>query len=266
MKIGFIGCGKMSSALVSGILQKGVAQPQNVWLSDYVDAAAQSLARETGANVVRTNRELVEAVDVILLCVKPGDALAALEGVRAELVGKLVISIVAGLKLSTLETAVGSGGRVVRVMPNTPALIQKAASAYALGSLATQADGAFVEQLFGAVGFVGCVKEPLLDAVTGLSGSGPAYAYLMIEALSDGGVLMGLPRELSLKLAAQTLAGAAEMVLQTGAHPAALKDAVTSPGGTTIAGLEVLEDAAIRSGLIGAVRAATERATELGKV
>jgi len=122
-----------------------------------------------------------------------------------------------------------------------------------------------VEQLFGSVGFVGRVKEPLLDAVTGLSGSGPAYAYLMIEALSDGGVLMGLPRELSLRLAAQTLAGAAEMVLQTGAHPAVLRDAVTSPGGTTMAGLEVMEAAGIRSGLIGAVRAATERATELGK-
>ncbi|MEI6714972.1 MAG: pyrroline-5-carboxylate reductase [Verrucomicrobiota bacterium] len=265
MNIGFIGCGKMSSALVRGILKNGVSQPDKVWLSDHVEVAALSLGRETGSHVVKTNGEVVRACDVVLLCVKPGDAVAALEGVRSELAGKLVISIVAGLTIATLEGAAGREAKVIRVMPNTPALVHNGASAYALGTLATPGDGLFVEQLFGSVGFVGRVKEPLLDAVTGLSGSGPAYAYLMIEALSDGGVLMGLPRELSLRLAAQTLAGAAEMVLQTGAHPAVLRDAVTSPGGTTMAGLEVMEAAGIRSGLIGAVRAATERATELGK-
>jgi pyrroline-5-carboxylate reductase len=265
MNIGFIGCGKMSSALVRGILKKGVSQAGNVWLSDYVAVAAQTLGEETGAHVGRDNAEVVGACEVLLLCVKPNDAVAALEALRPVLAGKLVVSIVAGLTLTTLEAAAGPGARVIRVMPNTPALVHLAASAYALGSQATGDDGLFVEQLFGAVGFVGCVKEPLLDAVTGLSGSGPAYVYLMIEALSDGGVLMGLPRDLSLKLAAQTLLGAAEMVLETGTHPAVLREAVTSPGGTTIAGLEVMEAAAIRSGLIGAVRAATERARELGK-
>ena len=255
----------MSSALVRGILKNGIRQPSQVWLSDSVEAAAQALSRETHAHMAHTNAELAQACDAIVLCVKPNDAVPALEALRPALGGKLVISIVAGLPLATLEMAAGPGVRLIRVMPNTPALVHRAASAYAMGALADQGDSLLVEQLFGSVGFVGHVKETLLDAVTGLSGSGPAYAYLAIEALSDGGVLMGLPRELSLRLAAQTLAGAAEMVLQTGAHPAVLREAVTSPGGTTIAGLEVLEAAALRSGLIGAVRAATERARELGR-
>ncbi len=150
-------------------------------------------------------------------------------------------------------------------MPNTPALIHKGAAADALGDAATEADAAATELLFGSVGTVFRVKETLLDVVTGLSGSGPAYAYLAIEALADGGVLMGLPRELALPLAAQTLAGAAEMVLQTGQHPAVLRDQVTSPGGTTSAGVEALELGGARAAFIAAVRAATERARELGQ-
>lgn len=264
MKIGFVGCGKMSSALVRGILKSGVLEPQDVLVSDSVEAAAQALSRETGANMAMSNRELVALSDAILLCVKPGDALEAVERVADLLEGKLLVSIVAGLSLEALEGKAGSRARVIRVMPNTPALVFKAASAYALGKMADSGDGAFVEKLFGGVGFIGRVEEKLLDAVTGLSGSGPAYAYLMIEALADGGVLMGLPRGLSLTLAAQTVMGAAEMVLKVGAHPAMLRDAVTSPGGTTIAGLEVLEEAAVRAALMRAVRAATERAMELG--
>jgi pyrroline-5-carboxylate reductase len=265
MNIGFLGCGKMSTALVRGILKEGVARAGEVWLSDAVEAAARSLAGESGANLAHSNGDLVRACGVVVVCVKPEDALRALEGVSGGLGGKLVISIVAGVKLAALEAACGPRARVVRVMPNTPALVHRGASAFAPGSLATPEDGAWVERLFGAVGFVGRVKEGLLDAVTGLSGSGPAYAYLMIEALSDGGVRMGLPRDLALKLAAQTLAGAAEMVMQTGIHPAVLREAVTSPGGTTIAGLEAMEVAGGRAGLLGAVRAATERARELGR-
>jgi pyrroline-5-carboxylate reductase len=149
-------------------------------------------------------------------------------------------------------------------MPNTPSLVQKGAAAYALGTNATEADGAIAEQILGSVGEVVRVKEELLDVVTGLSGSGPAYVYLVIEAMSDAGVLMGLPRDLSLKLAAQTVAGSAEMVLRTGRHPASLRDDVTSPGGTTIAGLEELEAGGVRSAFLSAVRAATERARVLG--
>jgi pyrroline-5-carboxylate reductase len=177
---------------------------------------------------------------------------------------KLLLSIVAGLPLAKLEAAAGPRFRVVRAMPNTPALIMRGATGFARGSQATDADAATAARIFGAAGVAMEVKESLLDAVTGLSGSGPAYVYTIIEALADGGVLMGLPRELALRLAAQTVAGAAEMVLQQNAHPGVLRDQVTSPGGTTIAGLEVLEQRGLRSALIGAVRAATERAAELG--
>jgi pyrroline-5-carboxylate reductase len=168
------------------------------------------------------------------------------------------------LPIARLQEAAGESVRIVRVMPNTPALVGKGAAAYALGATATAADSTLTEKVLGGVGEVVRVKEELLDVVTGLSGSGPAYVYLVIEALSDAGVLMGLPRDLSLKLAAQTVAGSAEMVLQTGKHPAALRDEVTSPGGTTIAGLEALEAGAVRSAFLSAVRAATERARELG--
>jgi pyrroline-5-carboxylate reductase len=164
-----------------------------------------------------------------------------------------------------LQKAGGEKTRIVRVMPNTPALIHKGAAAYALGHSATDADAEMVEKIFAAVGKVFRVKEEMLDVVTGLSGSGPAYIYVVVEALADAGVLMGLPRELALQLSAQTVAGAAEMVLETGLHPAQLKDQVTSPGGTTIAGLEALEAAGLRSAFLSAVRAATQRSRELGK-
>lgn len=265
MTLGFIGCGKMASSLLRGILAAGVTAPESVWVSDCFPELAEALGRETGVHVVATNLEVAAACDTLMLCVKPQEAASVLESLRGKLRDKLVVSIAAGVSLASLESVTGSEARVIRVMPNTPALVQRAASAYALGKGATSADADLVQRLFGAVGFAGQVKEPLLDAVTGLSGSGPAYAFLMIEALADGGVLMGLPRDLSLRLAAQTLAGAAEMVLQTGQHPAALRDAVASPGGTTIAGIEALESSGVRAGLVNAVRRATERSRELGK-
>ncbi|RFC42730.1 MAG: pyrroline-5-carboxylate reductase [Verrucomicrobia bacterium] len=255
----------MASALVRGVLQAGVCQPEAVWASDCFFEAAQKLAADTGLNAVRSNLEVATASQTLLLCVKPQDALKVLQELGVSLAGKLVVSIAAGVSLAALESAAGAGVRIIRVMPNTPALVHKAATAYSPGRFSTPADAAGVEALFSAVGFVAQVKEPLLDAVTGLSGSGPAYAFLMIEALADGGVLMGLPRDLALKLAAQTLAGAAEMVLQTGDHPGKLRDAVASPGGTTIAGIEALEGAGVRAGLIGAVRKAAERSIEMGK-
>lgn len=265
MTLGFVGCGKMASALIKGILHAGVCPAGNVWASDCHFEAAQKLAQETGLHAVRSNAEVASAADTLVLCVKPQDAPKVLEEMRPGLAGKLVVSIAAGVSISALEKAAGIGARLVRVMPNTPALVHKGASGYALGSSATAEDAATVNALFGSVGVTAEVKEALLDAVTGLSGSGPAYAFLMIEALADGGVLMGLPRDLSLKLAAQTLAGAAEMVLRTGEHPAKLRDAVASPGGTTIAGIEALEQSGVRSGLIHAVRVATQRSQEMGR-
>lgn len=255
----------MSSALVKGLLQKGVVRSEQVWLSDALGAAVEGLAKETGAHAMDRNAEVVRESEVVVLCVKPSDLPKVLEEVRSELGGKLLVSIAAGVSIATLEAIAGPTVKVVRVMPNTPAMVQQGASAYALGTRSGEVEAARVEEIFGAVGVVGRVKESLLDAVTGLSGSGPAYVYLMIEALADGGVLMGLPRDFALQLAAQTVKGAAQMVLDTGFHPAVLRDAVTSPGGTTIAGLEVMEAAGVRSGLMGAVRASAERSRELGR-
>ena len=265
MTFGFIGSGKMASALVRGAVQSGAIPADHIVVSDYVQAAAEQLATAAGVRAVAGNGDLCAAADVIVLCVKPGDALNALRALESALTGKLVISIVAGLEIGRLQEAAGGSARIIRVMPNTPALIHKGAAAYTLGDTATEADAQNAEKLFGAVGTVCRVKEALLDVVTGLSGSGPAFVYLMIEALADGGVLMGLPRELALQLAAQTVSGAAGMVLETGDHPAVLRDMVTSPGGTTIAGIEALEANGARAALISAVRAATERARELGR-
>jgi len=262
MKLGVIGCGKMGSALLHGVLKAGVVTPGEVRVSDAIAAAAETAAKRFNV-FAGTNGEVIGASKVILLCVKPSDALALLE--QETMADKLVVSIVAGLTLLNLERAAGSGARVVRVMPNTPAQIGQGASAFALGSAATREDAELVQSIFEAVGMAVEVKEDLLDTVTGLSGSGPAFVYTVIEALADGGVLKGLPRDLALKLSAQTVAGAASMVLQTGQHPAELRNMVTSPGGTTIAGLESLESSGLRAALIGAVRAATERSKELGQ-
>jgi pyrroline-5-carboxylate reductase len=205
MTLGFIGCGKMASALVRGIVKAGVCAPSQIFVSDVVEFSAKALEEELQVRALKANADLVAAADTLVLCVKPQDALLALNELQSKLNGKLVVSIAAGLTLAQLESATGSNARVVRVMPNTPALVNCGASAYATGSRATDTDAQVVEKLFAAVGFVGRVKESLLDAVTGLSGSGPAYGYVLVEALADGGVLMGLPRDLSLKLAAQTL-------------------------------------------------------------
>jgi pyrroline-5-carboxylate reductase len=263
MKIGFIGSGRMASALLEGILRAGIVAPGGVVATDKIASAASELARRTGARSVASNAEAAANGETLMLCVKPGDVQAALRE-AGNLQGKLLISIAAGVPLKRLREWTAGGPRLIRVMPNTPALIGKGAAAYAAGEGATAEDLALAEGIFGSVGVVVRVKEELLDAVTGLSGSGPAFVYTVIEALADGGVLMGLPRDVALRLAAQTALGAAAMALETGLHPAQLRDQVTSPGGTTIAGLEALEDAGLRSALIGAVRAATERSGELG--
>ena len=265
MKLGFIGSGKMAGALVEGVLQAAVFEKENLIITDRYEAAVKALVKKCHVKSAPDNLTLISQSDVVLCCVKPGDAEVALAPLRESGSEKLVISIMAGVTLSRLRDFCGKKARLVRVMPNTPALIHKGAAVYALGKGASEEDAALVEKIFAAVGKVFQVKEELLDAVTGLSGSGPAYIYLVIEALSDAGVLMGLPRDLSLQLAAQTVSGAAEMVLQTGLHPAQLKDQVTSPGGTTIAGIEALEKGGVRSAFLSAVRAATERSEAIGQ-
>ncbi len=263
MHIGFIGSGRMASALVEGILRAGIASPGDIVLTDKIPAMAEELARRTGTRALPNNSNVAAEAEALILCVKPDDVPQALRE-AGDLSGKLLLSIAAGVRLGRLREWSGGTPRLIRVMPNTPALIGQGAAAYAPGEGATDEDMEVADRIFGAIGLAVRVKEDLLDAVTGLSGSGPAFVYTVIEALADGGVLMGLPRDIALKLAAQTAAGAAAMVLQTGMHPAQLRDQVASPGGTTISGLEALEDAGLRAALIGAVRAATERSGELG--
>ncbi len=266
MKLGVIGCGKMGTALVQGALDAGVVAAVDVMGTDVIPAAREAFTKATGAATTSDIGELLEFSDVLLLCTKPQDAFAALVDCKGKTAaGKLMVSIAAGVTLANLEQETPESVRVVRTMPNTPALVGKGAAAYTLGSRCVAGDREAVEALLGAVGLSVEVPEKLMDAVTGLSGSGPAYVYLMIEALADGGVSAGLPRADALMLAAQTVSGAAEMVIRTGSHPAVLKDMVTSPGGTTIAGLAVLEKCKVRSAFIGAVGAAAARSAELGK-
>ncbi len=262
MTLGFIGSGKMATALVEGVLRAGLCAPSDIHASDALPAASAALAEKCGVTIAPDNRALAAAAQILILCVKPTDASAALGEMETR--GKLVISIVAGLPLAALAGA-APGARIIRVMPNTPALIGRGAAAYALGPTATPEDEAAAQRILGAVGAAFPVSEKLLNAVTGLSGSGPAYVYVIIEALADAGVLEGLPRELALELAARTVAGGAAMVLETGLHPGQLRDMVASPGGTTIAGLAALERAGLRAALIDAVHAATARSRELGE-
>jgi pyrroline-5-carboxylate reductase len=263
-RIGFIGAGQMATALSEGFVRAGLVSTTELIASDPSPEARQRFAQATGAEAVDDNVAVVRRADVLFLAVKPQQMVR----VAAELKGRLgpdllVISIAAGIRLSVLVQGFGEAVRLVRVMPNTPCLVGKGACAYCLSGTATPADGQIVQQLLSAVGLAIEVEEKLLDAVTGLSGSGPAFVYLMIEALSDGGVRMGLPRAAATALAAQTVLGAAQMVLSTGDHPGVLKDRVASPGGTTIAGLQALEEAGIRGGLMAAVEAATRRSLEL---
>jgi pyrroline-5-carboxylate reductase len=204
--------------------------------------------------------------NVLILAVKPDQVATVLTGLRGEFTSDhLLISIAAGVTLAKLEGALPAGARIVRVMPNTPALVGAGASAFALGKHATATDGELAKELLSAIGVAFQVKESLLDAITGLSGSGPAYVYSFIEALSDGGVAAGLPRDMATELAAQTVLGAAKMVLETGQHPGVLREQVTSPGGTTIEGLHELEKGRLRGVVMNAVRAATEKSKKLGQ-
>jgi pyrroline-5-carboxylate reductase len=262
-RIGFIGAGQMASALGQGFVKAGLVAPPAA--SDPSAEARQQFARLTGGRTTASNVEVAAESDVLFLAVKPQQVAKVLPELRSA-VGpkKLLVSIAAGVRLAVLSAGLGDGVRLVRVMPNTPCLIGSGACGYCLGPGATPQDGTLVEQLLGAVGLALQVDEPLLDAVTGLSGSGPAFVYVMIEALSDGGVRMGLTRKVATALAAQTVRGAAEMVLRSGEHPGVLKDRVTSPGGTTIAGLQALESGGLRAALMAAVEAATRRSIELG--
>jgi pyrroline-5-carboxylate reductase len=266
LKIGFLGAGKMATALASGFLNAKLVKANQLCAADPAEAARKHFAGETGAKTGAASLETALAATVLILATKPDQVAAALAEISGAFTkDHLLISIAAGVTVAKLETALPAGARVIRVMPNTPALVGAGASGFALGKNATAADGELAKKLLSAIGLAFQVKESLLDAVTGLSGSGPAYVYQFIEALSDGGVAAGLPRDVATKLAAQTVLGSAKMVLETGQHPGVLKDQVTSPGGTTIEGVYELEKGGLRATVISAVRAATEKSKKLGQ-
>jgi pyrroline-5-carboxylate reductase len=264
-KLAFLGAGNMASALLRGAVRGGLS-PEQCAATDVRRESLDALAQELGIRVFADNGSAAAWADVVVLCVKP----QVLSGVLGEIAAQLkpdtlVISIVAGVTLGRLSTGLGNHGRIIRAMPNTPALVGAGATALARGAGASDDDLELALRLFAGSGITVQVEEKLIDGVTGLSGSGPAYGFVAIEALADAGVREGLARDVALRLAAQTLLGAAKMVLETGSHPGVLKDMVTSPGGTTIAGLAALEKAGLRAALMAAVEAASARARELGK-
>jgi pyrroline-5-carboxylate reductase len=265
-KIAFLGTGNMAEALVKGLLRAGTAAAQEIVCTEPRPERREEISKRYGVRCIASNGEATEEADIIVLSVKPQTIDVLLDEIAPAIDHhKLVISIAAGVPISAIARKLGAGVRIVRTMPNTPALVGAGATALARGAHATEDDLAQAKALFEAVGTAVVVEEHQLDAVTGLSGSGPAYVFLAIEALADGGVKVGLARTVAMQLAAQTVMGAAKLVLESGEHPGRLKDQVTSPGGTAIAGVHALELGGLRAALMAAVEAATDRSQELGE-
>lgn len=264
-KLAVVGSGAIGAAMAKGVIAAGLVEPGDVTMAD-VDRHRLDVCAETLLVKVNTdNAEAVRDADVILLAVKPNIIPLALSQICGAVKGgQLVVSIAAGVKLHVIESRLPDGTAVIRAMPNTPCMIGAGATAFCRGTHAREEHVAVGRKLFDSVGLSIEVQEKMLDAVTGLSGSGPAYVYIMIDALADAGVRVGLARDVAMKLGAQTVMGAARMVLESEEHPGQLKDRVTSPGGTTIAGIDALEKAGFRSAVIEAVKAATKRSEELG--
>lgn len=263
-KLGFIGAGKMAESIARGVVRSGILPPNRITTSHSNPIRRQAF-ESFGVHLLPRNDDVVEESDVVIFAVKPQvvkDVVLQLRPLLSR--KKLLVSIAAGVKLKDLQDWAGHS-RFIRVMPNTPSAVGVAASVLSLGGAATEQDGDLIAELFGSVGKIWKADEKLFDAITGLSGSGPAYIYLAIEALADGGVAAGLPRELALGLASQTVLGAASMATSSGKHPGQLKDDVTSPGGTTIAGIHELEKGGFRGILMNAVVAAARRSRELSQ-
>ncbi|XP_060807532.1 uncharacterized protein LOC106137141 isoform X2 [Amyelois transitella] len=260
MKIGFIGGGRLAFALANGFISAGLAKAEEITASCHPsDTVSAEAFKKLGATAIFENKPVVERSEVVIISVKPDVVRAALEDVKdlPDSKKKLFISVAMGVSTATIEKALPSEARVIRVMPNTPALVKQGAAALSRGSRASAEDAKIAGALFRAVGTCDEVPEYQMDAVTALSGSGPAYIYMLIEALAEGGVRCGLPRDLALRLASQTTLGAATMVRE--GHPAVLKDNVTSPAGSTAEGTYHLEKNGFRAALIGAVSAAADR-------
>jgi|TARA_B100000809_G_scaffold21798_1_gene19110 pyrroline-5-carboxylate reductase len=270
-KIGFIGGGNMAEAMIKGLLSASFIEAKNVFVSEPSEAKRDTLHAEYKIKVSADNRELVKKCDIIILAVKPQIVQKVLRDI-ASLVGrdKLVISIAAGVPIAIMDDVLRGGKNkkfsIVRTMPNTPALVQEGVTAIASGEHVRKIDVKIAHRIFEAVGRTVDVEEDQLDAVTGLSGSGPAYIFMLIEALSDAGVKMGLSREVANTLTIQTVLGSAKLARESGKHPGELKDMVTSPAGTTISGLHALEEGSFHTTLMNAVEDATLRSRELGQI
>ncbi|OLC13711.1 MAG: pyrroline-5-carboxylate reductase [Candidatus Rokubacteria bacterium 13_1_40CM_69_27] len=265
-KIGFIGAGNMGEALIKGLVTANVVPAEAIWASDVRLERLKELDRQYGIQLASNNGELVRQADVVIMAVKPQIMTPVLREIAPVLIKKkLMISIAAGVSTAKIRAVFGKDVRLIRVMPNTPALVLEGVTAIAKAEGLEPDDLDTAGEIFSAVGRVVVLEEELLDAVTGLSGSGPAYVALVIESLADGGVRMGLDRITAMTLATQTVLGAAKLLLDTGMHPGALKDMVSSPGGTSIAGIAALEEGGIRTTFIKAVERATLRSKELGQ-
>ena len=270
-KLGFIGGGNMAEAMIKGLLSASFIEAKNIFVSEPSEAKRDTLHAEYKIKVSADNRELVKKCDILILAVKPQIFQEVLVDICSLVDSdKLVISIAAGVPISIMDDALrGDKNKkfsIVRTMPNTPALVQEGVTAIASGQHVSKTDVKIAHRIFEAVGRTVDVEEDQLDAVTGLSGSGPAYIFMLIEALSDAGVKMGLSREVSTTLTIQTVLGSAKLARESGKHPGELKDMVTSPGGTTISGLHALEEGSLRTTLMNAVEDATLRSRELGQI
>ena len=265
-RVGFVGGGNMCEALIRGLLGANLVPAELMAATDVRTERTAQLTRQFGITAHDNNPRLVREADVVILAVKPQVMASVLAEIAPVVTARhLLISIAAGVATATIRAGLGKDARIVRVMPNTPALVLQGAAAIAGGAGAAPEDLAVAEEIFGAVGRVVVLDEGAMDAVTGLSGSGPAYVAIVIESLADGGVRMGLDRATAMTLATQTVLGAAQLLLETGMHPGVLKDMVSSPGGTTIAGITALEEGGVRATFIRAVERATLRSRELGR-
>ncbi|KAH1002892.1 pyrroline-5-carboxylate reductase [Dendroctonus ponderosae] len=266
LRIGFIGGGKMAQAMAKGFISAGLTKPETIISSSHPsDLASLKAFKDLGAESVTENIPVVQKSQIVIVSVKPHIVPIALGDLKDANIDddKLYLSVAMGVTIKQLEQILPKGSRVIRVMPNTPALVQSGASVFVKGNAATEGDTTITKKLLQSIGTCEEVSEGMMDAVTALSGSGPAYVYLFIEALADGGVKMGLPRDLAYRLAAQTVLGGGKMVRDTKTHPGVLKDDVTSPGGSTATGIHFLEERAFRGTVMGAIEAATKRCKEV---